>query len=250
MPNGSTVHTSDGAATAPRGFDRARSIAFFPIKDLHLPHNYREYFQSRELARRGWRVMWLRPHTGRNDGVPVEWPVLPFRDLDLRGRTYYLPVHLALKLRHAGVRWLWLSGWTVRSPKELDWLTAILCAFGIRVIYDPVDPICEFVAAQRGHPRPSPDCLSLMKRVYGRCDIVLAVTPELRNLLVAHGAPADRVVVARWANDRHAFDPARTQRALRRQLGLGPETFLVGWLGSMEYFKGLREIVQPLTPPK
>jgi glycosyltransferase involved in cell wall biosynthesis len=231
------------ATTAPQ----ARSIAFFPVRHLHIPHNNREIYLSRELASRGWNVYWLRPRSGTSDGVEPEWPILRFPDLDIRGRKYLLPAYLARRLRNAGIRIVWLSGWNIRDLSELRWMVRILKAAGIRIIYDPIDPICEFEAAQgRVDPDRQRERIALVQKIYADCDLIVCVTPELLELLAEHGAPRDRLIVGRWGTDASRFDPASTRLDLRERLGLGPHTFLVGWLGTMEPFKGLREIVLPL----
>jgi len=224
-----------------------RSIAFFPVPHLHIPHNNREIYLSRELERRGWQVYWLRPRSGTNAGVKVEWPEITFPDLDVRGRKYILPVLLAVRLRAMGVKTLWLSGWNIRNVQELKWMVRILTVTGIRVIYDPIDPICEFVAAQEGREsRDRSPCNELLNQVYSWCSLVVCVTPEIRELLISHGAPADRLIVGRWGTDGDLFDQSKSTTELKEHLGLSQDTFLVGWLGTMELFKGLQEVVLPL----
>lgn len=223
------------------------SIAFLPVSDLHFPHNNREFYLSRELAGRGWKVYWLRPRSGTSRGVGVEWPVLTYPDLNVRGRKYLLPAYIASRLRLAGIRTLWLSGWTIRDLGELSLMTRTLKAAGIRVVYDPIDPICEFLAAQGAAETGSGNrCVERVQEIYRACALVVCVTPEIRDLLLSNGAPADRLVVGRWGTDGRLFDPEVARTDLKARLGLKPDTFLVGWLGTMEPFKGLREIVLPL----
>ncbi|HEX6693827.1 MAG TPA: hypothetical protein VF035_03890, partial [Longimicrobiales bacterium] len=151
-----------------------RSIAFLPVSRLHIPHNNREVYLSRELTSRGWQVHWLRPASGTNEGVPVQWPELRYPDLDIRGRTYLLPAYLALRLRAAGISTVWISGWTLRSIPELTWMVSILKRAGLRVVFDPIDPICEFLAAMRegeeGDEAEDRVCIDRMRSVYQQCD--------------------------------------------------------------------------------
>lgn len=225
---------------------RSRAIAFFPIPSLHLPHNYREYYLSRELAERGWSVSWLRPRSGENRGVSIEWPVIEFHDMDFRGRKYHLPVYLGTKLRRAGTHLVWLSGWNIRSRPHLYWMVRILKTLGLRIVYDPIDPICEFAAAQ-DDASVDRACACDLAQVYSMCDLTFCVTPEIRDLLVSNGAPADRLRIARWGTDGRLFDPATARCDLKDRLGLDPSAFLVGWLGGMELYKGLREVIMPLV---
>lgn len=224
------------------------SVAFLPVRRLHIPHNYREYYLSIELERRGWNVYWLRPASGTNDGVDLRWPVIRFPDFDIRGRKYVLPAWLALQLRMRGIRIVWLSGYTLRDLSELHWTVRILKSAGIRVVYDPIDPICEITAAQRNRASEDvdPRCAARARTIYHACDLTICVTPETRDMLIAHGAPADRLVVGRWGTDASRFDASRARTDLKEQLGLAPDRFLVGWLGTMERFKGLFELILPV----
>lgn len=224
-------------------------IAFYPFRgELRFPRNNREYFLSRELAARGWQVRWLRPKSGENSGVDLEWPVLRLGDLDHRGRRFFYPVYLAGRLWAAGVDVLWLSGWTIRGLQELSWTVRAARAAGVRVVYDPIDPICEYEDAQReGEPTVLEQCTERAADVYSACDLVTCVTPEIRQLLMDHGAPGERLVVARWGTDAKRFDPETVRCDFKERLGLDPDTFLVGWLGTMDRFKGLKEIIVPLA---
>ncbi|HEX6693853.1 MAG TPA: glycosyltransferase, partial [Longimicrobiales bacterium] len=175
---------------------------------------------------------------------------LRYPDLDIRGRTYLLPAYLALRLRAAGIRTVWISGWTLRSIPELTWMVSILKRAGLRVVFDPIDPICEFLAAMRegeeGNEAEDRVCIDRMRAVYQQCDLVMSVTPELQELLVSNGAPSDRMLTARWTTDGELFHPARCGRSLKQRLGLSEDTFLAGWLGTMEPFKGLLEVILPM----
>lgn len=225
------------------------TIAFYPFTgELRFPRNNREYFLSRELASRGWDVRWLRPESEGERQFELEWPVLRLADLDYRGRRFFYPLYLAARLRAAGVDVLWLSGWTIRNLQQLNWTVRAARAAGVRVVYDPIDPICEFEDAQAGGDTAGlSECTDRAASVYSACDLVTCVTPEMRELLVEHGAPAERLAVARWGTDAERFDPDAVQCDFRERLGLDPDTFLVGWLGTMDRFKGLKEIIVPLA---
>lgn len=224
------------------------SIAFLPHRRLHYPLNNREYHVSRELVARGWRVRWLLQASGTNEGVEFPWPLTRFPDLDVRGRTYLLPVYLATALRRVRVDAVWLSGWALRSLPELMWMVRILKLSGLRVIYDPIDPICEYESAI-GHMQDEcyATCIRTLTRVFRLVDLTFCVTPEMRDLLASHGAPMATMRVARWGTDSRFFDPANVTPDLKERLGLAPDTFLVGWLGSLDPSRGLEEIILPLT---
>ena len=240
---------SEGRGADRRLGGRTLSVAFLPIADLHLPHNNREYYLSRELEDRGWKVHWLRPASGTNQGVAVGWSIIQYPDLELRGRKYLLPVYLAWRLRRHRIRLVWISGWTFRDLGELHWLVRILTAAGVGVAYDPIDPICEFAAAQadpESAGEAEPSCIERARGIYRMCDLTVCVTPQTRKMLIDHGAPGDRLMVGRWGTDAALFDPARVGKDLRDRFGIPRNRFVVGWLGTMERFKGLFELTLPL----
>ncbi len=226
-----------------------RSIAFLVYPVLRFPRNNREYYLTRELLSRGWRVAWLVPESGTNEGVPVEDCILRYKDLDVRGRTYLLPLYLAIMLSARGVNYLWLSGWSIRADREIFWLVRIMGMFGIETVYDTIDPKCVFEVANKN--LTSPDAIrsaqESINEIYGLCRRVLCVTPEMKALLVHDGADERKLFVARWGVDRSIFNRAAITGDLRSRLGIGKNTFLVGWLGSMTEFKGLREMLLPLV---
>lgn len=249
-----SAHRARGDSSRRRGVANRESraglqerIAFLPVRDLHLPHNLREVWLSRELVRRGWQVSWLRPRSGTNRGVQLDWPVLEYPDLDVRGRKYALPAYLAGRLRAERIRILWLSGWTMRDPRELAWLVRILAAAGTQVVYDPIDPVCEFLEAQGAGADEVVRCRRAARAIYHACSLTMCVTPEIREMLASAGAPRDRLHVARWGTDGTLFDPANVKCDLKQRLGLSEQTRLVGWLGTMEPFKGLHEVILPIV---
>lgn len=179
---------------------KRRSIAFFVYPVLWFPRNNREYYLTKELLRRGWSLTWLVPRSGKNEGVPVHEIILHYNDLDFRGCTYLLPIYIDWLLRKKGFSLLWLSGWVIRSDKEIYWLVKILRFLGIRTIYDPIDPKCVFEAASREmvDPVAIQQCHQCIKRIYRECGRVLCVTPEIKSLLILNGADRTKLFVARW----------------------------------------------------
>lgn len=226
-----------------------RSIAFFVYPVLRFPRNNREYYLTQELLSRGWRIAWLVPESGRNEGVPVEDCILRYRDLDVRGRTYLLPFYLGMLLSARGVNYLWLSGWAIRADREIYWLIRILGMFGIETIYDTIDPKCVFEVANGDLASPGAiaSARESINEIYGLCRRILCVTPEMKALLVHEGADERKLFVARWGVDRTVFDRSAIKGDLRSRLGIDGNAFLVGWLGSMTAYKGLREMLMPLV---
>jgi len=82
-----------------------------------------------------------------------------------------------------------------------------------------------------------------------RTDVLVAVSPQVRDDLVAIGiAPADRFVVVRLGIDLEPrVDGAVDAAELRRRLGIGPERFVVGWFGRMTAVKRTPDLLAALA---
>jgi glycosyltransferase involved in cell wall biosynthesis len=89
------------------------------------------------------------------------------------------------------------------------------------------------------------------KQVLGGADVVFAVTEVLRRLLVAGGARAERthVVPNGVVLERYGEEAVRRAAAVRRDLGLGPNAFVLGFVGYMRDWHRLDLAVQLLTAP-
>lgn len=231
-----------------RAHNDSKSIAFFVYPVLRFPRNNREYFLTKELISRGWSVTWLLPKSGVNEGVPIEEHVYRHIDLDYKGRTYLLPIYLGFVLRANCVRYLWLSGWSIRSEKEIYWLIRIMRLFGVKTIYDPIDPIYEFGTANMDISTPIElsVCKRVLNRIYGLCTKILCVTPEMKVLLHKNGAEEAKLFVARWGVDSNLFIRGKIASDFRKKFAINDDKILIGWLGSMTEFKGLKEMIIPL----
>ena len=226
---------------------KRKSIAFFTFHRIHIPHNLREYYLSCELIKKKWRVLWLLPLHGENKVLDVTWPIKRYCLFDIRGHKFIFPVYLAIKLKILSIDVIWISGWSQRDPEALFWFVRILKIFGIKIIYDPIDPIDIFNEAhEQGNEQKNNRTAELMTSIYNFCDIIFCVTPEIRDSIIKKGVPNEKVFVARWGTDISRFNERNVNLDFRTELGLKNDIFLVGWLGSMNTFKGLKEILLPL----
>ena len=226
-----------------------RSLAFFVFPVLQFPRNNREYYLTKELLLRNWKILWLVPDSGKNEGVPVEDHILYYNDLDVRGRTYLLPIYLAVLLRSKGIKFLWLSGWSIRSDKEIYWLIQIMLFFGIKTIYDPIDPkaLFEMANKQLTDPIAVKKSQQNINRIYRKCSQILCVTPELKTILSSNGVHKSKLFVARWGTDFNVFNPNNINNDFRKRYKIDDKSILIGWLGRMTEFKGIRELLLPLA---
>jgi glycosyltransferase involved in cell wall biosynthesis len=136
---------------------------------------------------------------------PSVWPqlrrLIADRQIDVVHSHDYKTNLLALMLSKAcGVSALsTVHGWTGHSPRE-------------RYLYYPAD-----------------------KRVLSKFRRLIAVSTDIANELIAHGAPPDRVTTVLNAIDPRAFqrDPSRVEEA-RARLRLGPDQIAIGAVGRLE----------------
>jgi glycosyltransferase involved in cell wall biosynthesis len=143
--------------------------------------------------------------TERNSFDPQVWSklrrLIADRQIDLVHAHDYKTDLLALLLaRSCGVAALaTVHGWTGHSPRE-------------RYFYYPAD-----------------------KKVLAKFPRLIAVSTDIANELVAHGAPAERVTTVLNAIDARAFhrDPARVADA-RARLHLQPDQIAIGSVGRLE----------------
>jgi glycosyltransferase involved in cell wall biosynthesis len=77
-------------------------------------------------------------------------------------------------------------------------------------------------------------------------DALVAVSPEVRDELVELGvAPATRFAVVRLGIDlEERMAGAGDGRELRSSLGIGPDTFAVGWVGRMTAIKSAEDVLR------
>jgi glycosyltransferase involved in cell wall biosynthesis len=94
----------------------------------------------------------------------------------------------------------------------------------------------------RGYFSPSKTAafLRLERRLARASDALIAVSPEVRDDLVALGvAPPEKIAVIRLGLDLETrlAAPADARESLRRELGVPPDVFLTAWLGRMTEIK-------------
>ena len=83
-----------------------------------------------------------------------------------------------------------------------------------------------------------PAIRGLLRRFYGRCDVVLAPTEVIREDYRAQGFNDDIRIWERGV-DRTIFNPGRRDLEWRRALGIADDEFAIGFLGRLVLEKGL-----------
>ena len=98
--------------------------------------------------------------------------------------------------------------------------------------------------------RPRERLFRLAERLLARsADTLIAVSDEVRNDLVAFGvAPAERFAVVPYGFDLPAWSESddRGRVRIREELGVGEETFVIGWAGRMTPIKRPFDLVRTL----
>lgn len=74
-------------------------------------------------------------------------------------------------------------------------------------------------------------------------DRVVTVSQAVADDLIARGVPATRIRVVPTGVDLQRFDPQRVTSQLRQELGLAPDTLLVGTLAILRNKKGHRDLL-------
>ncbi len=86
----------------------------------------------------------------------------------------------------------------------------------------------------------------LARRGLCRADGVVSVSRYLRDRLVHHGVPEERVAVVHNGIDSDVFD-LRDQAPLRTELGLAPHRRYVLYVGNLKEDKGLLDLLHPVV---
>ncbi|MFO1052094.1 MAG: glycosyltransferase family 4 protein [Planctomycetota bacterium] len=124
-------------------------------------------------------------------------------------------------------------------------------ALGVPLLLEVNSPFCDEMATL-GLLRFPRIARRTERRVLGGADLVFAVTGVLRDILVGHGARADRtLVVQNGAVPERYGDAAHAEgRALRARLNIGDEAFVLGFVGYMRPWHRLDLAVELLLQPE
>ena len=200
------------------GAERA-NLDRFEVLVCYIRDRRDEEFQPAERARQ-MGIRYVEVHEGHSLD-PSIWPALrrivSEECIDIvHAHEYKTDLVAWLLARRTGIVPLATAhGWTGQSRRE-------------RLVYYPAD-----------------------KRILGRFPKVIAVSTDIRDDLVRHGADPDRVMVILNAIDPRQFcrDPAREAGA-RERLGFAPDDLVLGAVGRLERqkrFDLLIEAVKPLS---
>lgn len=182
------------------------------------------------------------------DGIKVHWlPVAYSNSLGYRGRLQaFFRFALSASRRAAGIPadviFASSTPLTVAFPGAYAaWRQAVPMVFEVRDLW-PELPIA--VGALRN---PIAKCLAqrLERFAYGCSDAVVALSPGMRDGVVAAGFPADRISVIPNGADLEEFHPdSGVRSAFRDQHGIPQDAVLVVYAGTFGLINGVSYLVR------
>lgn len=101
-----------------------------------------------------------------------------------------------------------------------------------------VHTLFETYAAYYGLGFLEKSLIAICRRFYNRCDALLVPTSEISDRLFAQDITSPRSIWARGV-DHARFSPERRDLAWRRELGIGDDELVIGFLGRLVLEKGL-----------
>lgn len=127
-------------------------------------------------------------------------------------------------------------------------LPALIAArrLGLPFCYE-VRGLWEFTAASKkaGWEQTERFALDRMLETHAasHADKVFTLTRALASELVRRGVAEERIALLPNAVNLEFFKPLESDQALARQLGLGPDTFVCGYVGSVVKYEGLDDLI-------
>lgn len=120
---------------------------------------------------------------------------------------------------------------------------------GVPFVYE-VRGLWEFTAASKRAGWEQSECFALDRTletfVAQQADLVFTLTRALADELVRRGVERDKIRLTPNGVALEEFQPVPRDTELGRQLGLTPECFVVGYVGSVVGYEGLDDLVSAL----
>ncbi len=220
----------------------------------------RSYEFARRFVERGHAVRMVTAAPGRRDveGIEVVGARGGYSDYVSATHTSYPRRMLAFARFALGASREALRGPRpdvvyATSPPLTIALPALLAAARHRapLVFEVRDLWPEAPIQMGALPNPLAQRLAraLERFVYRRSARVIALSPGIRDGVIAAGVPPERVVLVPNASDLELFSPTLDRDAERRRLGFGDE-FVCSYFGTLGEANDLSQVVRaaPLTP--
>ncbi|NKQ38464.1 MAG: glycosyltransferase family 4 protein [Methanosarcinales archaeon] len=137
---------------------------------------------------------------------------------------------------------VWISGWRNRYFKYLLYEIVIFKLFMLKVVYDTIDPIFEYMEASEYSSKLETAIIkTVLNIVYRMTDLSLVVTPQLKKLMVRNGAPEKKLKVVNFGTNNFSNSVSTNFELFKKRDVL----FVIGWLGSMSKAKGIEKNLLP-----
>lgn len=197
-------------------------------------------------ARRIWRLATTEDDSGVRVLRTWLWPAANRRTV--RRSLNYLSFALSASVRGALVREPF--DWVIATSPQLlcgaagEWLARrhrTRFCFEVRDLWPesleavgaagPASPLYRFLDR-------------LAQRLYARADLIAVVTESFRERLLARSVPGEKVAVVPNAVNLELFRPQPAPSELAARLSLEPDSFVVGYLGTLGMAHGLETVLE------
>ncbi|WP_319562197.1 glycosyltransferase [Marispirochaeta sp.] len=225
------------------------SIAFIINNRVRISRNQREFYLSREIKKHNIRAVWFYTHEDDLNAFFLKrfesYKINTMKKRKFKILKWY--IELVIKLRKKEIDAVWISGHSERNIFYLFLIFLMLRIVGIKILYDPIDPIYEDnIVMGRIKTRSQAFAQkNILKIIYYLTAITFVVTEELKETMIANGFPQSRFEIAYWGIDIHRFNKRNIKNTFLKEK-CNNEKFVIGWLGNMISGKGIEEILIPL----
>ncbi|MDS1269730.1 glycosyltransferase family 4 protein [Lipingzhangella sp. LS1_29] len=261
-----------GARVAPRSgtardqrVNTSRGECVLHLVTNALPHTNAGYTQRTHRIARAQQAAGMRPHVLTQPGYPLSQGILDARpQVPVDGVPYHrlLPwiapgndaARLRLGLRLAEPLVLRLRPTVLHAAsghRNAELALALGRRHGIPVVYE-VRGFLEESWLSRDPRRCPTDAHYRVERdretaCMQAADLVVTLGTAMRAEIVARGVPSEKIVIAPNAVDESFLEPLPDATELRAELGLGPDSVVVGTTTSCYGYEGLDTLLRAVA---
>lgn len=189
------------------------------------------------LLRQGVKVRVYSP-TVKNPAFPATGDLVDIPAIPIPGRSEYrLPISLAARIRRDLKKFnpnvVHISSPDFVSHRAVTWARRNKIAV-VASVHTRFDTYLAYYHLQALEPLAR----GIMRRIYRRCEIVMAPAESVAAVLRAQRMNRDIVIWGRGV-DREQFNPERRDMEWRRSQGIGDDEMVIAFLGRVVMEKGL-----------
>ena len=189
------------------------------------------------LLRQGVKVRVYSP-TVKNPAFPATGDLVDIPAIPIPGRSEYrLPISLAARvrrdLRQFNPNVVHISSPDFVSHRAVTWARRNKIAV-VASVHTRFDTYLAYYHLQALEPLAR----GIMRRIYRRCEVVMAPAESVAAVLRAQRMNRDITIWGRGV-DREQFNPERRDMAWRRSQGIGDDEMVIAFLGRVVMEKGL-----------